>query len=250
MRSILTLLEFDEVFASQTFMEGKHPERIDFRSLESCHGFCDPLSFQKIRRRLNDNPARRLTFLGCGHFHYVTLALLERVRTPFTLLLFDHHTDLLDPPVPGLISCGSWVRTALDSSAFLRKVVIIGADEGSDRIPPLFTPRVKLITNHRLSTESTMILAEIPTKTVYVSIDKDALSPQDARTDWDQGRLRIAKLLKILRTVGVAHRIIGADICGEAPHVLWPEEASATEINDSANRRILETLLKLVEPRY
>lgn len=52
---------------------------------------------------------------------------------------------------------------------------------------------------------------------LYISVDKDVLSPADAATNWDQGPMRLATLCAILRQLRAGHRIIGADICGGAP---------------------------------
>jgi hypothetical protein len=50
------------------------------------------------------------------------------------------------------------------------------------------------------------------------------------------------------------YRIIGADICGEAPHVLWPEEASATEImippTDESWKLFLSGRTPLLSPTF
>lgn len=53
----------------------------------------------------------------------------DRIREDFVLILFDHHTDMQPSRFGELLSCGSWVKDVMDENPFVRKVVIIGADE-------------------------------------------------------------------------------------------------------------------------
>ncbi|WP_442975290.1 hypothetical protein, partial [Salmonella enterica] len=48
---------------------------------------------------------------------------------------------------------------------------------------------------------------------VYVSIDKDVLAPEVARTNWDQGVMDEATLAAALAEL--RHGLVGADITGE-----------------------------------
>ena len=33
---------------------------------------------------------------------------VDKIKKPFSLVLFDHHTDMLQPMIHDLTSCGSW----------------------------------------------------------------------------------------------------------------------------------------------
>jgi hypothetical protein len=59
------------------------------------------------------------------------------------------------------------------------------------------------------------LISRIETDAVYLTIDKDALTREDAITNWDQGRLHLPYLLSIIRGIGRHHRIIGADVVGD-----------------------------------
>lgn len=50
---------------------------------------------------------------------------------------------------------------------------------------------------------------------VYLSIDKDCLRPEEAVTDWEQGKLRLVDLEKGLGELLRMTQIVGADIVGE-----------------------------------
>ena len=47
-----------------------------------------------IKRALNRRKNKGITFIGSGNYHYVSHLLLEEINKPFTLILFDHHTDM------------------------------------------------------------------------------------------------------------------------------------------------------------
>lgn len=79
---------------------------------------------------------------------------------------------------------------------------------------------------------------------IYISIDKDVLSPEFAKTDWSQGSMTLGLLSEILQKAGTKRRVLGVDICGALP-----EEKGATEedlkINVSSDAAILRTISQL-----
>lgn len=42
------------------------------------------------------------------------------------MVVFDHHPDMQPSLFDEMLSCGSWVKTMLDTNKFLRKVLIVG----------------------------------------------------------------------------------------------------------------------------
>lgn len=69
---------------------------------------------------------------------------------------------------------------------------------------------------------------------MYLSIDKDVLSPDYARTNWDQGQADIAETVDFIRSFLKGRRLIGADICGENP-----EGAEGPEAGEERRSMIL-----------
>ncbi len=59
------------------------------------------------------------------------------------------------------------------------------------------------------------IVRAIPTKHVYISIDKDVLRPQDAQTNWDQGTMSLQMLLIYIDYLFRYKHVLGVDVCGE-----------------------------------
>lgn len=178
-------------FSGMTAEEGFSPEGaavLDFTALEGTSLYCDDAAADAIRKRIAGLPAEGIHWIDTGDYHYLSLFWLEKISEPFELILFDNHPD--DQPTAfgeGLLSCGSWVAEArrrlpcLKSCIWIKKTSDFKASEG------------------------------LP---VYLSIDKDVLSEDYARTDWDQGSMTIDELLALVCDISSHRRIIGIDICG------------------------------------
>jgi len=79
----------------------------------------------EARRRLHAAPVHcdpTITLVGSGDFHHLTALLLERARTPVTLIHFDNHPDWVR--LAPRWHCGSWVNQALRSDRVARIVTI------------------------------------------------------------------------------------------------------------------------------
>ena len=167
-------------------------ERIitDFSALEGTNCYCSPESAAQIRQRVGALPLCAFHEIGTGDYHYQTLFWLERIAEPFSLVLFDHHPD--DQPgafSPAMLSCGDWVAEA-------RKLPLLQTDLW-------------------IRSEADFpALDALPALPVYISLDLDVLSPVWARTDWDQGEMRLDALCAALRRILAARRVLGVDLCG------------------------------------
>ena len=145
MRPLAAILNFDHVYELQPSFQGKSYEWIDVTDLRQTCGYCDLSTMAVIRQKLKGRKAGPIAFFGTGNYHYVTYAFLAEIEVPFTLVLFDHHTDLAEPPCPSVTSCGAWVATALEKLPLLRRAVIIGAGlELAETIPSRLRSRVSV----------------------------------------------------------------------------------------------------------
>ena len=158
----------------------------DFSEFQGSRLYCSEDTAERIRKEVSRLPLEAVHLLGTGDWHYVSLFWLERINSPFTLVLYDNHPD--DQPCAfgeNLLSCGSWVREAR-RLPFCHDVLWNPDSVPSDR-------------------------------RVYVSIDLDVLSPAYARTNWDQGEMTISDLLGRLTEIRRKCDVIGVDICGGLP---------------------------------
>ena len=167
---------------------------LSLQGIEGCCCYCDTDAAEAIRAAISSH-AEPLHWIDSGDYHYVSKLFAERLTQPFTLVLFDNHPDDQAPEFPGVLSCGSWVRALREECPLLEGVVSLGPDG-------VFPDS----------------LAALDGKDVYVSIDKDVLGPEWARTDWSQGRLSLPGLETLLGEVfDRAGKVLGIDVCGELP---------------------------------
>jgi len=186
-----------------------------------------------------------LTFFGSGDFHHVSALLIARVLRQksrlITVVHIDNHPDWVK--FGDGLHCGSWAAKAARMPG-VDRVVTLGVCSADIRQPwrkradlaLVRKGRIVLFAHGREEDEAPVtvagiarptmasmsedgfidhLLTKIRTQDVYLSIDKDALLPQDAATNWDQGRMRLAYLGRIIARLGAKHRIVGADVCGD-----------------------------------
>jgi len=210
------ILHFDDIYFYQKAL--RHTGReVDLRGMSGVRYLC---SIERLCELEDKIPTykRSITFIGSGDFHYVTYIFLRRINEHFNLLLIDNHLDIRET-FDGFISCGSWLKDALNLK-YLRYVFYIGPDiiDVPERI-------IKVDDPTRLS-----ILNKIESL-LYISIDKDIISNSFLETNWEQGYLNVDDLLEILSYIS-ASNIIGIDICGEPrPNPFDPSIRKSEEIN-------------------
>ncbi|MBB6284893.1 arginase family protein [Geobacillus subterraneus] len=240
----VTVLNVDGTYRPQKQLFRFPHEWIDLIDIPETNLYCSEASLAEMEKRLRRRRTRGAVLIGSGNYHYVTYLLLKEINEPFTLVLFDHHTDA-EQGDDRLISCGSWVAHALQH-AQLRKVVIVGPSFSS--LDLRLSPNITVLPFDDHDEWPNALLEAIPTRSVYISIDKDALRREDAVTNWDQGRMPLFRLLACLRLLLFYKKVLGVDICGEYPQaavdLFDPLCREARRKNEQANSAILETCFR------
>ncbi len=206
-------------------------------------------------------PQPSIHFFDNGNYHYMSKLWTDRVQEPFTLIVFDHHPDMQPPRFGGILSCGGWVKEVLDNNKFIQSVIIIGVkdelietvrEELSQSGESSILEKVTFIKESELSTLSPLICSDfvnVLSPNLYISIDKDALSPTYAATNWDQGSLTLDALKNCITTLASGRKILGIDICGERAHDFEGDEhhtvQEADSLNSELNRELVEFLNNL-----
>ena len=181
------------------------------------------------------------------------------------------------PRFGNILSCGGWVKKVLDENQFINNVVIIGVadhlvDETRaelsqagdadilDKVTCIKESEVRETGTpssfSRTSTSFSRMRESLrsPTESgmtegrIYISIDKDALSPTYAATNWDQGSLDIATLKEVIGGLATSHKIIGVDICGERARDFAGDEYHTVQEADALNDRINRELSEFLTP--
>ena len=117
--------------------------------------------------------------------------------------------------------------------------------------------------NKELSVFLKDLLNRMPTKKVYITIDKDCLKNEHALTNWEEGKFSLEELLSMLKAINENKDIAGLDIVGDYSKVaiksmvkrassyldhprnikaLALDESLITSVNEHTNLKILEAL--------
>ena len=239
----VTLLNFDDAYSWQRKLSDFADEWVELADIKEANLFCSKRALTEIGHRLSRRTGRGITFIGNGNYHYVTYLLLSKINRPFSLVLFDNHTDTkLPDAMPGLLTCGSWVTEAAAHLPHLEQALIVGVCAERKLDPPDSQSKIVLWPNNG---EPQKLLSAIPTEDVYISIDKDVLDRTFAVTNWDQGNMHLRELVIALQTLVQQKNVLGIDICGELPVTpadVWLH-AEQLHLNEQANLAILQSVL-------
>lgn len=192
-----------------------------------------------------------VTFLGSGDYHHLTPVLLAALPGRFTVIHLDNHPDWVRLPPAG--HCGSWVNRALELPQVARIITVGPCSDDlvwpqlkGANLAALATGRLELYPyahapsrvlgqvgagcgyqqqGHHLVWRAVSsedwdafweeLLARLPTREVYLTIDKDVLATAAAVTNWDQGQLPLAKLLRAVALIAARTTLVGVDVVGE-----------------------------------
>lgn len=249
-----TILHFDSSYQTQQLANLLTAAQFDLTGMDGVRGYCDEASAAAIRNLLADIDPSGMHFLGSGNYHYMSLFFLEKLTVPFSLVVFDHHTDMQPSMFGDLLSCGSWILRALKTLPQLKEVLIIGPgreslnatkeitfsseafselSESTDFLECCFgqqkkTPVMILKENAKIGA-ITSALADRLHHPVFLSIDKDVLSADELETDWDQGSMEVKELAAFCRLLSESSHILGIDICGEPD--IGQDTAKSLQIN-------------------
>jgi arginase family enzyme len=195
---------------------------------------------------VDDSPA--LTFVGSGDFHHVTLSLLRRIQQPYNLLVLDNHPDWMR----GLpfLHCGTWLYHAACLPQ-VQHIFHLGGDVDFDNsfrwlapwkllrsgklhvlpgirnfrgkrwagVPhaPLRTDARTPFDGERLEQLLEPFRHELSRRPLYVSLDKDVMSPHEAAVNWDSGNLSLPEVeIAVVKFVEASNgNIAGMDVVGD-----------------------------------
>lgn len=244
------LMDFSGVFSFEAFASTPCLTKVDLRSLRGTDCYCDSAAASAIRSAIAPFPAFGVHFLDSGNYHYATKFWLEKISRPFSLVVFDHHTDA-QPPAwgDGLLSCGGWIADVVAANPNLRDVLVAGPPAASTaEVPSETAAKIAFVCEEDLlagSRRAADVHAAVERLRgpVYLSVDKDVLREEDVAVNWDQGGLGADALFALLDGLAARRQIVGMDVCGEpaageAADLCGGE--SAAERSGRLNARLLE----------
>lgn len=248
----IVMMDFSGIYEEEKFWKEEKVSWVNARDISGTNCYCDEEARMALREKIADFPAGGIHFIDSGNYHYMSLLWLEKIDRPFRLLVFDNHTDMQLPAFGGLLSCGGWISSALEELENLKEVILVGPDEEAyGQVEEEFRKKVQFLSREKLDAwrEQGVLLsfansffrerdASLP---LYLSVDKDVLSPMSAHTTWSQGDMSLEELTGCLKIVLSYYEenggeLIGVDVCGECD----PKEDMTSERNDRANEELLE----------
>lgn len=245
------ILDFSHIYPKDIESKIRGLKRIDLSDIEGTNMYCTKEAENEIRRRLAACSPHGIHFLDNGNYHYATKFFAEKISFPFSLVLYDHHSDMQPSLFPGMLSCGNWAAELLRSHASLRQLILVGPEQKSmEEIPPKFKGKLVCISmeeidEHMVNQKLSEIQMKLP---VYISIDKDVLDRNGARTNWNQGSMSLRILEKLLLQVFEHQNVIGVDICGEcSPMEPMQELLKDEKINKMTNDTLYSFLSGLFQ---
>ena len=262
----VTVQDFTGVYSEQPFMQklresaatDKNIHCFDCTQVDGTDCYCDDEAQAILRQQIESahGGSFGIHFFDNGNYHYMSKLWTDCVQEPFDLVVFDHHPDMQPPRFEGILSCGGWIKEVLDHNKFVQNVIVIGvADHLVEEIREDLSQaneaeilnRVTFIRESEIATPSSLSSHFTSlSSSLYISIDKDALSTAEAATNWDQGSLTFEQLADTLQTLAQNRKILGIDICGErARDMGFEDTAAADALNNALNEKLYHTLAGL-----
>ena len=227
---------------------------VDLSALEGTNCYCSAEAAGAIREAVAPLPVRAVHWIDTGDYHYLSRFWLEKAAAQaehFALVLFDRHPDMQEPALGGdVLSCGGWARDAFTGIEGLTQVLALGIN------PDLEIEMLDLVFDGVLAaTEDdfrhtadglgqdvlemiSLLDSGIP---VYFSIDKDCLTRDFARTDWDQGSMRLAQMEAAISLIASSHPVLGVDVCGGITRAKGAKDEDF-EVNLATDKRLAAIL--------
>ena len=173
---------------------------------------------------------------GSGDYHYLSALWLRRFTEPFTLVSFDNHPDWdIRPPH---WACGSWLSRAIELPA-MRKATVWGCGNfeldwpgrlfanqrgiragrldvraWAERLKPDSLKRWPHMRRETWREQFTEFATGLRGGPIYVTVDIDCLTPEDAATNWENGLFTAEDVAWALDRLNASGRIVAGDLCG------------------------------------
>lgn len=132
MKKQTIIMDFSGIYREESFFENREEVCwLDCRDISGVNGYCSDDTQEEIRKRIQEYSYEGIHFLDSGNYHYLSKFWLEKVQQPFSLIVFDHHTDMQESAFFGLLSCGSWVKEVLETNPYVKEVCVVGPPKES-----------------------------------------------------------------------------------------------------------------------
>lgn len=247
------VVNFTNTYKRNVVDKLENTDWVDCSDIRGTDMYCTKDAAIKIWDRLDMYSEKGIHFIDSGNYHYMTEFFVGKIDYKFSLVLFDYHNDMQIPMIHTFTSCGDWAREVLEKNKNLEQLILIGPKQktideieglSEECFDKLVCISLKDIEEKVALEKMKKIKKDVP---LYISIDKDVLSQHYAKTNWNQGKMSINLIKKIIDIFLVEHEIIGADICGEqSPYEPMPKFLEDRAINKKTNKILYNFLTEIV----
>ena len=217
------ILDFTHVYCDEYIKDIDRFKYIDCSDIEETDMYCSKEANKRIWEKIKPYGIQGIHYIDSGNYHYISKIITDHIDEPFGLVMYDHHTDMQIPMVPGMMSCGDWAGQALSQNKNLRQLVMVGppekdidqtlesykcehnvqeteCDDPYDISRDISSGRLLIFSAEDLhggllEDKLKLIRTDLP---LYISIDKDVLGTEDCETNWSQGNMSIGGLERLL----------------------------------------------------
>lgn len=120
------ILDFTHVYCDEYIKDIDRFRYIDCSDIEETDMYCSKEANKRIWEKIKPYGIQGIHYIDSGNYHYISKIITDHIDEPFGLVMYDHHTDMQIPMVPGMMSCGDWAGQALNRNKNLRQLVIVG----------------------------------------------------------------------------------------------------------------------------
>lgn len=239
---MIHIFDFSGIYTQQNFYKNYEYHYHNLSNQAGLSRYCDNENISYLNKQIPNDNSFHVNFIDSGNFHYMSFLSLSKITVPFTLCLFDNHPDAQRPIFP-LLSCGGWVLECIEKLKNLKQIDFIGVEpslmnevknsiieKGFNEL--FFNEKKRIYTYSRLISDHNL--------PVYLSIDKDVLSPLYASTSWSQGDMTLSRLIKEITRLFKEKTVLGVDICGEVD--ISSYKHSENTLNEKVNIEILKAI--------
>ena len=117
----MTVMDFTGIYENEKFYKHKNIRWLDLHELQGVYGYCSQEARRTIEAKISNLSPEGIHFIDSGNFHYVSEFWIEKMKHDFILVVFDHHSDMMQPLFDDILSCGSWILNSLENNKYLKK---------------------------------------------------------------------------------------------------------------------------------
>jgi len=239
------VMDFSHIYREEDFSYCDSLDWIDCTNILGTNCFCNEEAQNDIRHLIASYSPHGIHFIDSGNFHYVSKLWIEKIKEPYSLVIFDHHPDMQTPRFDGMLSCGGWVKSLIETHSWLQKVYIIGSSEALKEEINGYEDILLYVSEADLHSYNQLYPFEFTKgEKIYISIDLDVLASSEVSTNWDQGSMSFGQLSHLLSIAFEQSQVIGVDVCGGDNNIVGNKEQQNRELNKRLHDLILSLARK------